>query len=68
MSGGPREYEEAAKVLDDARRRLYAILAGEQAGHVGPEAAGGVGNAGAGDGASGTDSTETTGGTEPAGP
>jgi len=27
MSGGPREYEEAVKVLDEARRRLYAILA-----------------------------------------
>ena len=37
MSGGPREYEEAAKVLDDARRRLYAVLAGEQAGHAGPD-------------------------------
>lgn len=28
-NGGPREYEEAVKVLDEARRRLYAILAGE---------------------------------------
>ena len=30
MSGGLREHEEAAKVLDDARRRLYAVLAGDQ--------------------------------------
>jgi len=30
MVGGPREYEEAVRVLDEARRRLYAILAGEQ--------------------------------------
>jgi hypothetical protein len=40
MSGGSREYEEAAKVLDDARRRLYAILAGEQAGHSTTDSAG----------------------------
>jgi len=39
MSGGAREYEEAAKVLDDARRRLYAILAGEQAWRPGPDVA-----------------------------
>ena len=31
MSGGLREYEEAAKILDEARRRLYAVLAGDQA-------------------------------------
>jgi hypothetical protein len=30
MSGGLREYEEAAKILDEARRRLYAVLAGDQ--------------------------------------
>jgi DNA-binding PadR family transcriptional regulator len=30
MSGGLREYEEAAKILDEARRRLYALLAGDQ--------------------------------------
>lgn len=30
MSGGLREYEQAAKILDDARRRLYAVLAGDQ--------------------------------------
>jgi len=42
MSGGPREYEEAAKVLDDARRRLYAVLAGEQAGRAGPDTAEGA--------------------------
>jgi hypothetical protein len=39
MSGGPREYEEAAKVLDDARRKLYAILAGDKVGHSEPAAA-----------------------------
>jgi len=32
MTGGPREYEETAKVLDETRRRLYAILASEQPG------------------------------------
>ena len=41
MSGGLREFEEAAKILDEARRRLYAVLAGDQArpteaGTVGP--------------------------------
>ena len=30
MSGGLKEYEEAAKILDEARRRLYAVLAGDQ--------------------------------------
>jgi DNA-binding PadR family transcriptional regulator len=30
MSGGLREYEEAAKIIDEARRRLYAVLAGDQ--------------------------------------
>ncbi len=30
MIGGLREYEEAAKILDEARRRLYAVLAGDQ--------------------------------------
>ena len=30
MTGGLREYEEAAKILDEARRRLYAVLAGDQ--------------------------------------
>jgi len=30
MIGGPREHEEAIKVLEDARRRLYAILASDQ--------------------------------------
>ena len=30
MSGGLREYEEAAKILDEARRWLYAVLAGDQ--------------------------------------
>ena len=30
-TGGPREHEEAVKVLEEARRRLYAILAGDQA-------------------------------------
>ena len=30
MIGGAQEYGEAVKVLEDARRRLYAILAGEQ--------------------------------------
>jgi DNA-binding PadR family transcriptional regulator len=29
MSGGPREYEEVAKLLDETRRRIYAILANE---------------------------------------
>jgi DNA-binding PadR family transcriptional regulator len=29
MSGGPREYEEVTKVLDETRRRIYAILANE---------------------------------------
>ena len=29
-SGGAREHEEAVKVLEEARKRLYAILAGEQ--------------------------------------
>jgi DNA-binding PadR family transcriptional regulator len=29
MSGGPREYEEVSKLLDDTRRRIYAILASE---------------------------------------
>ena len=32
MTGGPREYEEVAKILDETRRRLYAILASEQGG------------------------------------
>jgi DNA-binding PadR family transcriptional regulator len=32
MSGGPREYEEVAKLLDDTRRRIYAILASEPSG------------------------------------
>jgi DNA-binding PadR family transcriptional regulator len=32
MSGGPREYEEVAKLLDETRRRIYAILASEPAG------------------------------------
>jgi DNA-binding PadR family transcriptional regulator len=32
MNGGPGEYQEAVKVLDEARRRLYAILAGQQEG------------------------------------
>jgi DNA-binding PadR family transcriptional regulator len=32
MTGGPREYEEVAKILDETRRRVYAILAGEQGG------------------------------------
>jgi hypothetical protein len=37
MSGGLREYEEAARILDEARRRLYAVLAGDQArGATGP--------------------------------
>jgi DNA-binding PadR family transcriptional regulator len=31
MSGGLQEYEEAVKILDEARRRLYAVLAGDQA-------------------------------------
>jgi DNA-binding PadR family transcriptional regulator len=30
MIGGPQEHEQAVKVLEEARRRLYAILAGEQ--------------------------------------
>ena len=30
-AGGQRECEEAAKVLDEARRRLYSVLAGDQA-------------------------------------
>jgi DNA-binding PadR family transcriptional regulator len=34
MAGGQRECEEAAKVLDEARRRLYSILAGDQAAGV----------------------------------
>jgi DNA-binding PadR family transcriptional regulator len=55
MSGGPREYEEATKVLDDARRRLYAILAGEQAGHTGPDAASGPDSASSGTASSGED-------------
>jgi hypothetical protein len=55
MSGGPREYEEAAKVLDDARRRLYAILAGEQAGHIGPDAATSPDSASSGTASSGDD-------------
>jgi DNA-binding PadR family transcriptional regulator len=55
MSGGPREYEEAAKVLDDARRRLYAILAGEQAGHTGPDAATSPDSASSGTSGSGED-------------
>ena len=32
VTGGPREYEEVAKVLDETRRRLYAILANEASG------------------------------------
>jgi DNA-binding PadR family transcriptional regulator len=32
MSGGPHEYEEVAKLLDDTRRRIYAILASEPSG------------------------------------
>ncbi len=41
MSGGLREYEEAAKILDEARRRLYAVLAGNQVhGTSGPAASG----------------------------
>jgi DNA-binding PadR family transcriptional regulator len=40
MTGGPREYEEVAKILDETRRRLYAILASEQAG---PAPSGGAG-------------------------
>jgi DNA-binding PadR family transcriptional regulator len=32
MNGGPHEYQEAVKVLDEARRRLYAVLAGEPQG------------------------------------
>lgn len=46
MSGGPREYEEAVKVLDEARRRLYAVLAAEGPGDHGSapdEAEGSVG-------------------------
>lgn len=39
MAGGPREYEEAVKVLDEARRKLYMILAADQgAGGPGPTA------------------------------
>ena len=36
MIGGPHEYEEAVKVLEEARRRLYAILAEEHGGDDGP--------------------------------
>jgi DNA-binding PadR family transcriptional regulator len=44
MTGGQREYEEVAKILDETRRRIYAILASEQGqaadGAEGPEGAG----------------------------
>jgi DNA-binding PadR family transcriptional regulator len=32
MSGGPREYEEVSKLLDETRRRIYAVLASEPLG------------------------------------
>ncbi len=53
MSGGPREYEEVAKLLDETRRRIYAILASEPAG-TGP-----TGTAPAGTGPTGTGPTGT---------
>ena len=46
MSGGPHEYEEVAKLLDETRRRIYAILASEPSGSApagaaeGPEGGG----------------------------
>jgi DNA-binding PadR family transcriptional regulator len=30
-TGGPREHEEAVRILDNARRQLYAVLAGDRA-------------------------------------
>jgi DNA-binding PadR family transcriptional regulator len=33
MTGGPREYEEVTKVLDETRRRIYSILANESSGN-----------------------------------
>jgi DNA-binding PadR family transcriptional regulator len=32
MTGGPHEYEEVAKLLDETRRRIYSILANEPSG------------------------------------
>jgi DNA-binding PadR family transcriptional regulator len=52
VSGGPREFEEVTKVLDETRRRIYAILANEPAG---------TGAAGSGTSESATTTDATTG-------
>ena len=52
VSGGPREYEEVAKVLDETRRRIYAILANEPAATSAP-------GGGASGSATSTDTTST---------
>jgi DNA-binding PadR family transcriptional regulator len=52
VSGGPREYEEVAKLLDETRRRVYAILANEPSS---------TGTSSTGTSSTGTSSTGTSG-------
>jgi DNA-binding PadR family transcriptional regulator len=47
VTGGPKEYEEVAKVLDETRRRLYAILANEASGTATPGGTSGQASEGA---------------------
>jgi DNA-binding PadR family transcriptional regulator len=59
MSGGPREYEEVAKLLDETRRRIYAILANEPS-TTGTPASGTAGSGPSGGGAAPGESSEGT--------
>jgi DNA-binding PadR family transcriptional regulator len=57
MGAGPREYEEVTKVLDETRRRIYAILANEPATGSSGSGTSGSGTSGSGTSGSGTSGT-----------
>jgi hypothetical protein len=64
VSGGPREYEEVTKVLDETRRRIYAILANDPATTTtSGSGTSGSGTSGSGTSGSGTATDESSAGT-----